>query len=123
MNSCALDDFTTALIPLNETRTCDKCGAYTWWASPKQTKKGRCWDCAGLAMTDVTAEQFDRILDLFLKAFPGCSVGEYHAPVYLPDTYNGPDAGPCLRCRRRIRRYGMDAYLWCAECDRRRPCR
>lgn len=69
-----------------------------------------------------------RALALLLTAFPGSTLGLVTTPRYAPDTYVGPDAGPCVGCggitghrrhlRRHgvIRRYGPDAYLFCLEC-------
>ena len=115
-------DYPTDLVPLNETRVCDVCGGYTWWASPRQKKNGRHWDCVkGVNSWQTSPEHHSRVITDVLAVFPGATVTlDWRAPVYPPDTYEGRDAGPCLRCRRRIRRYGMFAYLLCAECDARR---
>lgn len=110
------------LIPLSETRTCDKCKAYTWWATPRQTKWGRCLTCALVPATNIDASDIltAAILDL-LDAFPGSTVVEDWQPErYPPNTYVGPGAGPCVDCRGRIRRYGAMGNPLCADCwDRR----
>jgi len=113
-----IDDFPTDLLPTAETRVCDKCGAWTWWASPRQKKKGRCWDCIpGVAFWRCTPEHSVRVLKLLLAAFPGGTLTECPRPRYRPDVFTvGPEVGPCVGCRRKIRRYGLDAHLFCLDC-------
>lgn len=109
-----------SLIPLNETRRCDKCQAWTWWMAPKQRTLGRCLDCHEVDPASDTPEQFARAFALILATFPGATVTPYVTPRYRPNAYAGPDAGPCLGCHRRVRRYGPDAYPYCLAC-RPRP--
>lgn len=116
-----VDDWPNDLVPVNETRVCDKCGAYTWWATPRQPKRGRCLDCMpGIWDRDVSPAHFNRILANLLRTFPGSHVSVYRPVALEPDTYNGPDVGPCEGCRRRVRRYGANGYPLCAQCLARR---
>lgn len=123
MNSAPIVNDFVAMVPLNETRMCSfpRCHEYTWWASARQRKNGLCGDHFPQSWYAVpTPELDDRAFMNVLREFPGASIGTYTPPVYPPDTYAGRDAGPCLRCRRRVRRYGPFAYPWCADCVARR---
>lgn len=115
------DDF-LRMIPLNETRVCDhpRCNAYTWWGRPKQTKKGTCGDHFPGAWAPSTPQLDMRAIENILRVFPGATIGTYTVEHLPPNTYVGPDAGPCVRCKRRIRRYGPFAATHCADCWARR---
>lgn len=121
MSTRVVDDFPTDLSPLNETRKCSVCGAYTWWAAPRQKTRGRCWDCvAELRNAPVTPAHEARILRLLVTTFPGSVLSRPTPVSYPPNVYVGRDAGPCVGCRRRVRRYGPDANPLCADCQARR---
>lgn len=112
-----VDDYPTDLTPINEVRKCSACQAWTWWAGPKQRTLGRCWECVpGLLTATLTPEHEQRVLDLLLTAFPGTTVAEARVRRYRPDTYAGPDAGPCRGCGRRVRLYGIEGHPFCLTC-------
>lgn len=103
------------LIPVAQTRVCDKCGAYTWWATARQKTKGRCFDC--LPYSPDSPEQYDAALRLLLTTFPGSTVIEPRQYRYPPGGYAGPDAGPCRGCGGQVRVYGEYAYPFCTTCQ------
>lgn len=110
------------IVPINETRNCDKCGGFTWWATPRQKKNGRCITCAArVYFTATSRDHFTAVILDILDAFPGSSVYDHWQPErYPPNVYRGDGVGPCVDCRGRIRRYGAMGYPLCADCHNRR---
>jgi hypothetical protein len=120
----AVCDFYGDLVPTSETRKCDKCGAFTWWATKRQKKHGRCLTCVpGLSFAELTEEENTAVILDLLDAFPGSEVHpDWEPPRYPPDTYVGPDAGPCVGCQGRIRRYGGHGQPRCQTCHDQAQC-
>jgi len=115
-----IGDYPTDLVPTAQTLVCDKCKAWTWWASPRQKKSGRCWDCVpGVSFWRSTPEHETRVIKLLLAAFPGAEISRYVRPRYHRGEYRGREAGPCTRCRHRVRVYGPDGHRFCLECQPR----
>jgi len=110
------------IVPISETRICDKCGAFTWWATPLQPKKGRCVSCGpNVYFRPASRDHVTEVILDILDVFGGTRVVEDWEPErYPPNTYVGPDAGPCVDCRGRIRRYGSYGNPLCAHCHDRR---
>ena len=113
-----IDDFPNDLVLINGTRTCDKCGEPTRWASPQQKTKGRHWSCIpGSPFWRVTEAHHVRVLTLLLATFPGATLTQCRPHRrYRPGEYTGYDAGPCVGCRGAVKRYGDDADVYCLEC-------
>lgn len=118
--SRVIDDWPRDIIPVNETRVCarDRCGAWTWWAIKGQRTKGYCLTCIpGASFWRTTPEHDVRIMRLLMETFPGSTWSGGVVRRYAPDTYDGPDAGPCRRCHGRIRLYGLEGYPLCTNCE------
>lgn len=116
MNTRFLEDYPTDLIPLPETRECDRCGAFTWWAGPRQRTKGRCISCA--TRYDASEELHDKSIWDIASAFSGTEIVEEEVHLWAPGSYVGDGAGPCALCRGQIKRYdegGMPLCLACHE--------
>lgn len=111
------------LIPTAETKICDKCGAFTWWATKRQRKLGRCLTCEPGASTSDTDDHHAEVIHDLLDAFPGSAVEvDWEPPRYRPGEYTGPDSGPCVGCQGRIRRYGAYGQPRCQTCHDQAQC-
>jgi hypothetical protein len=109
-----LEDFPTDLIPISETRECAKCGAFTWWAGPRQRTKGKCISCAPKFYA--SEELHDKVIWDVAGAFPGTEVVEEEVRLWRAGTYEGDGAGPCALCRGQIKRYGEGGMPLCLAC-------
>ena len=97
------------LAPTSDTRKCDKCGTYTWWARPKQRLHGMCLTCAGAQA--VTLEEYMMTIDYVL--------GYFGADVISPPRPTPVELGPCARCGAHCRTYGAYAMsTLCPSCRR-----
>ena len=110
----------TEVVPVNETRKCTGCGAWTWWAKPRQPKFGFCLDCAApFPEPSLAPAEWAECVLTVLDVFPGASVidttdmAEPTAPGY-----QGEGAGPCSLCTRSTRTYGPWGQPLCRECAR-----
>jgi len=101
------------IVPTMDTRICEFCKAYTWWARPRQNKHGVCLDCAGYR--ELSNEEMSEAVLLILNTWERSDV----AMVELkrtPPGYVGRDAGPCAGCQRTTRLYGVGGSPLCSEC-------
>jgi hypothetical protein len=143
-----LDELDAAIIPVTETRICDKCKTYTWWAAKGQRTLGRCLTCMKLPMTDeLAAAAQARAESMLATVFPDAEpvpppkpmkAGVYAqrgevVKVTLRWIVSGQfqqfivaipprDAGPCVDCRGIIRRYGPGGMMRCADCAEKASC-
>jgi hypothetical protein len=95
------------LVPTTETRTCEKCKAYTWWARPRQRTKGICLDCAGMKFLS-EMELYD-VVENLLDFFPGSALISPARPTLA-------ELGPCALCRTTTRLYGLHGQPLCPAC-------
>jgi hypothetical protein len=73
-----------------------------------------------MALSTVSPEHFERVIGLFMRAFPDLTVAEFRVRRYRPGVYVGPDAGPCRRFGGLVRLYGPYAYPFCLDCQPRK---
>jgi len=101
------------IVPTMDTRVCEFCKAYTWWARPRQSKRGVCLDCAGYR--EISNEELSEAVMLILSTWEHGQVSVIEMERTEPG-YDGEGAGPCAGCRRPTRLYGFGGNPLCREC-------
>lgn len=101
------------IVPTMDTRLCEFCSSYTWWARPRQNKRGVCLDCAGYR--ELSNEEMTEAVLLILNTWERADVAVVEMERTEPG-YTGRGAGPCAGCQRTTRLYGHGGNPLCREC-------
>jgi len=130
----------TELTLCIDARKCARCGELTYWKRPRQSARGY---CAEHAYAD--GPEYGEAFATLIRVLRPARVDPYEPERFAPGGYGDAleplvvrghwikggfpyrftvlapprDAGPCARCRGRIRLYGANSHPLCTNCETR----